>query len=103
MKKVFLLLFSCVCIGIHADEFTLTSQAPSTVIVGKRFTVTYSSNAKQCHGFSFDGINNTLPNDLGGLRVVASPAYSDVRSLSSATGGHFSLTKKEHTPFPLHP
>lgn len=81
MKKAILLLLSCVCIGIHADEFTLTLQAPSNAIVGQKFSITYSSNAKQCHSFNFDGINNTLPNELGGLRVVASPAYSDVRSM----------------------
>ena len=82
MKKLIAVFLASLCIGAYADDITLTANAPSTVTVGQKFWVVYTTNAKNCVAFSFEGINNTLPNDLGGLQVMSSPMYSAVRSMS---------------------
>lgn len=81
MKKCLFLLFACISIVAHADDITFEVKAPSSAVtIGKKFYVVYYSNGKACHSFKFDGINNTLPNDLGGLHVTASPTYPNLRS-----------------------
>ena len=81
MKRFLFLSILYLCLCASAQTPTFTVSAPNQAIVGEKFNLVFTTNARKASGFRISSVVS-IPKEIGGLHVVGCPPLPQQKEAS---------------------